>query len=97
MKVLIAGERASIQLTGTGAVVARPCQVSAITLDGGTDATGALAIFDNSTASGGTVKWALRAPQYGSASIAFSKPLPFSTGCYLTLTGTSSRVYVAYT
>ena len=96
MKVIITGERASKQLTGTGAVVARPCLVSAITLDAGTGAQGALVILDNSTASGGTVKWALRAPQYGSASIAFSKPIPFLTGCYATLTGTASRVYVAY-
>lgn len=82
---------ASGQVNGTAS-----CVVSSITLDGGTAATGATVVLDNSTDGTGTAKWVLRAPQYGSASISFSKPIPFSTACYATLTGTASKVAIAY-
>lgn len=70
--------------------------VSSITLDGGTASAGATVIFDDSTDGSGDEIWVLRASQYGSASISFVKPINFSTGCYITLTGTSSKVAIAY-
>ena len=92
-----AAERASQVLTEDGLVKRGGTEVSALTLDGGTGATGATAILDDSTDGTGTAKWTLRAPQYGSASITFSKPIPFADGCYATLTGTSEKLSVAYT
>jgi hypothetical protein len=79
------------QVNGTAS-----CAISSITLDGGTAATGATVILDNSTDGSGTAKWVLRAPQYGSVSISFVKPIVFSTACYATLTGTSSKLAIAY-
>ena len=90
-------ERTSKVLTASGQVNSTvPCAVSAITLDGGTGATGATVILDNSTDGSGTVKWILRAVQYGSASVSFVKPIPFSTACYAALTGTGSKAAVAF-
>ena len=90
-------ERASKVLTATGAVNSLATTVSSITLDGGTAATGATVVLDDSTDGSGTDKWALRAPQYGSVSITFVKPIPFADGCYATITGTSPQVSIAYT
>jgi len=71
--------------------------ISAMTLDGGTAATGGTAVINNSADGTGTNKWALRAPQYGSASICFPKPIPLSTACYVTLAGTGARLSIAFT
>ena len=91
-----ANERASKVLTATGAVLAVPCAVSAISIYGGTAATGGTVVLDDSAAGGGTSKWTLAAPQHGCASITFSRPIPFATGCYATITGTAPQVSVAY-
>ena len=91
-----ANERASKVITATGAVNANPCWVSAISIYGGTAATGGTVVLDDSTAGGGTSKWTLGAPQYGGTSVTFSKPIPFATGCYATVTGTAVQVSVAY-
>lgn len=90
-------EQASQVLSASALVKRGGTVVSSITLDGGTAATGATVVLDNSIAGDGTAKWALRAPQYGSESISFVKPIPFATGCYATLTGTGSKVSIAYT
>ena len=92
-----AAERASQVLTESGLVKRGGTEVSAMTLCGGTASTGATAIIDDSIDGSGTDKWALRAPQYGSASITFSKPIKFTTGCYATLTGTGEQLSIAYT
>ena len=91
-------ENASKILSASGQVnSASPCTISSLTLDGGTAATGATAILYNSADVTGTEKWQLRAPQYGSASITFVKPIPFSTACYVALTGTGEILSIAYT
>lgn len=89
-------EKASVVLEGSDLIQTGGTVVSAMTLDGGTGATGATVILDDSTAGDGDAKWVLRAPQYGSVSVTFSKPIPFADGCYATLTGTTSKVAVAY-
>ena len=90
-------ERASAIITASGILDTGGAKtISAMTLDGGTAATGATAVLNNSTDGSGTDKWALRATQYGSASISFPKPIPLTTACYVTLTGTSSRLSIAF-
>ena len=90
-------ENNSSVITATGLVVRGGRQISAITLDGGTASSGATLILDDSTDGSGTVKWVLRAPQYGSSCISFPKPIPFVDGIYATLTGTASKAALAYT
>ena len=89
-------EKASKVITASALIQTGGTVVSAISLDGGTAATGAVVTLDDSVAGDGTDKWALRAPQYGSASITFSKPIFFADGCYATLTGTASQASIAY-
>lgn len=89
-------EASSKVLTESGLVQTGGTVVSAISIDGGTASAGATVILDNSVAGNGTAKWVLRATQYGSNSITFSKPIFFSTGCYATITGTASKVSIAY-
>ena len=90
-------EGASKVLTASGQVNGTaPCVVSAITFYGGTGGTGGTAIIDNSSDGFGTDKWIIAAPQYGCTSISFPKPIPFTTACYATLTGTAMQLAVAY-
>src|SRR4030043_809853 len=97
MIVHLETEKASTILESSDLIQTGGTLVSSITLDGGTAGTGATVILDDSTDGSGTAKWVLRAPQYGSASITFAKPIPFADGCYATLTGTASKVAIAYT
>lgn len=96
---LPASERKTSVRTSGGLENRGSCLVSGITLDGGIAATGATVVLDDSTDGSGTAKWALRAAQYKSESIVFSKPIPFATGLYVTLTpsGQSAKVSLAYT
>ena len=96
MIIHLESETNSKVITASALVLRGGVTVSSITLDGGTGATGATVILDDSTAGNGTAKWVLRAPQYGSSNISFVKPIVFSTGCYATLTGTASKVAIAY-
>jgi hypothetical protein len=96
MIVHLESETNSKVITASALIQRGDVTVSSLTLDGGTAATGATVILDDSTAGDGTAKWVLRAPQYGSAIISFVKPIVFSSGCYATLTGTASKVAIAY-
>ena len=71
--------------------------ISSISLDGGTAATGGTVVINDSTDGTGTDIWALRAPQYGSGNISFTKPIPFTSGIYITVAGTAPKVSLAYT
>ncbi len=90
-------ERIARIIVQTGLVNRGKTTVSAITLDGGTAGTGATVVLNASIDGGGTDRWALRAPQYGSMPISFTKPIVLEDGLYITLTGTGSRVSIAYT
>lgn len=92
-----AAERASEVVSATGLVKTGGTEISAMTLTGGTAATGATAVINDSTDGTGTDKWVLGAPQYGESSITFSKPIPLTTGLYVTLTGTAEQLSIAYT
>ncbi len=97
MQVHLETERLAVIATQTGRVNRGTTIVSAITLDGGTAGTGATVVLNASTDGGGTDRWAVRAPQYGSIPVPFPKPIKFEDGLYITLTGTGSRVSIAYT
>lgn len=89
-------ENASVVLTESALVKRGPGAISAISIYGGTAATGATVIIDDSIDGSGTDKWEIAAPQYGTGSISFPKPIPFSTGIYATITGTAPAVSIAY-
>ena len=71
--------------------------ISSISVDGGTAATGATLAINDSTDATGSDIWIMRAPQYGTASISFVKPIPFTDGIYITVSGTAPKVSLAYT
>lgn len=89
-------EKSSSVVTVSGLVKRGAVEISALTLEGGVAATGATVdIIDSLTATGTSI-WHLQAPQYGSASISFPKPIPASTGIYATFTGSASKLSIAY-
>ena len=92
-----AKEKISKILSSSGIVSSSGIEVSAITIYGGTGATGGTVVFDNSSDGSGTVRWEISAVQHGSSSVSFPKPIVFSSGCYATIAGTAVKVSIAYT
>lgn len=96
--VKITNERTSTVQSSGGSLIKGGGSISAITLYGGTAATGATVIINDSTDGSGSNIWELGAAQYKSESVTFTKPIPFSSGIYINLTpsGATARVSIAY-
>ena len=72
-------------------------EISSLTLYGGTASTGnTVKIIDGLTTAGTNI-WYLSAPQYGSSSISFVKPIKVSTGIFVHFdSGTATKLSIAY-
>lgn len=90
-----ATEKRTIVATGGGLKVRGGGEISALTLDARAGDS-SMILYDSTTASG-TELWTLSATSGTSRTISFTKPIPFSTGLYLSMTpaGTGSRVCIA--
>jgi hypothetical protein len=91
-------EKNSYVSTTTELVKTGSGEISSLTLTGGTAATGSSVNIINSLTSTGTSLWYLQAPQYGSSSISFVKPIPASNGIFVVFnSGTAAKLSIAYT
>ena len=91
-------ERTSTSRASGGLVQRGGGAISAITIDGGTAATGATVAINDSTDGSGTDIWSMRAMQYDSKTVTFVKSIPFSNGLYVNITpsGLTANVSIAY-
>lgn len=80
--------------TSSGAAKAGAGELYAVNLTGGSDAA-TLIVYDN-TAGSGTVICKLACAAGVTACITLPKPAEFTTGCYLTLTGTAPSATAFY-